>query len=40
MFKMFVDLVGSGVDIVRCAQCGGDMKEFWMMFDHAKCLHG
>ena len=36
---MFVDLVGSGVYLVRHMQRGGDMEVFWMMFDHIKHLH-
>lgn len=30
---MYVDLVGSGVDHVKCMQCGGDMEKYWNMFD-------
>lgn len=26
-FKVLVDLVGSGVDLVRCMHDGGDMKD-------------
>lgn len=38
MFKMSMDLVVSGVDLVKHMQCGGDMKKSWIMLDHVKCL--
>lgn len=33
VFVMYVDRVGSGVDHVKCMQCGGDMDKYWDMFD-------
>ncbi len=36
IFKMSVDLPGSGVDLVRRMQAGGDMENSWIMFDHVK----
>ena len=36
--KMFVDLVGDGEDSGRRMQCGGDMEDFWRMFDHVNGL--
>jgi hypothetical protein len=38
VFKMSVDLPGSGVDLVKCIHVGGDMKNLWIMFDHVKNL--
>ena len=38
MFKMFVDLAGSEVDLVKRMQYGGDMENSWIMFDHVKRL--
>jgi hypothetical protein len=38
VFKMSVDLAGSGVDLVKRMQCGGDMENSWIMFDHVKRL--
>jgi hypothetical protein len=37
-FKISVDLPGSGVDLVKRMQEGGDMENSWIMFDHIKCL--
>jgi hypothetical protein len=34
MFKMFVDLVRSGIDVVKHMQSGGNMEICWIMFDH------
>ncbi len=36
IFKMSVDLQGSGVDLVRRMQAGNDLSESWIMFDHIK----
>ena len=38
VFKMSVDLLGSGVDLVKSMQVGGDMENSWIMFDHVKRL--
>ena len=38
VFKMHVDLAGSGVDLVKHMQCGGNMENLWVMFDHVKIL--
>ena len=38
VFKMFVDLAGSGLDLVKRMQYGGDMENSWIMFDHVKRL--
>jgi hypothetical protein len=38
VFKMSVDLPGSGVDLVKRMQVGGDMENSWIMFDHVKRL--
>ena len=35
---MFVDLVGSGIDLVKRMQSGGDMEISWIVFDHVKQL--
>ena len=35
---MFVDLARSGIDLIRCMQCGGNLKNFLIMFDHIQCL--
>lgn len=37
-FKIFINLLGSDVDFVKHMQVGGDMENFWIMFDHVKCL--
>jgi hypothetical protein len=29
---------GSGVDLVKRMQLGGDLKDAWIMFDHVKCV--
>lgn len=29
IFKMFVDIAGSGIDLIRCMQCAGNMKYFF-----------
>jgi hypothetical protein len=31
---MSVDLPGSGVELVKRMQVGGDMENSWIMFDH------
>ena len=38
VFKMSVNLPGSGVDLVKRMQVGGDMENSWIMFDHVKRL--
>lgn len=38
VFKMLVDLPWSGVNCVKCMQVGRDMKNYWVLFDHIKCL--
>jgi hypothetical protein len=38
VFKMSVDLPGSGVEVVKMIQVGGDMENSWSMFDHVKRL--
>lgn len=38
VFKMFVNLAGSGINLVRCMQHNGDMKNSWTMFDHVEQL--
>ena len=37
-FKMLVDLAGSGVDLVKRMQSGGNIENSWIMFDHVKYL--
>ena len=36
IFKMSVDLEGSGVDLVKRMQVGGDLRDAWIMFDNVK----
>jgi hypothetical protein len=36
IFKMLEDKRGSGVDLVKRMQPGGDLKNAWLMFDHVK----
>ena len=36
VFKMSVDGPGSGVDLVKRMQPGGDLQDCWIMFDHVK----
>ena len=38
VFKMSVDLGGSGVTLVKRMQYGGKMENSWIMFDHVKFL--
>lgn len=38
VFKMSMDLVVSGIDLVKHMQCGGDMENSWIMLDHVKRL--
>jgi hypothetical protein len=38
VFKMSVDLPGTGVELVKRMQVGGDMENSWIMFDHVKRL--
>jgi hypothetical protein len=39
VFKMLEDELGSGMDIVKRMQPGGDLENAWLMFDHVKCVH-
>ena len=34
VFKMSIDLPGSGVELVKRMQVGGNMENLWIMFDH------
>ena len=36
VFKMLTEGPGSGVDLMRRMQVGGDLQNAWMMFDHVK----
>jgi len=36
LFKMLTEGPGSGVDLMKCMQAGGDPSNAWMMFDHVK----
>jgi hypothetical protein len=36
VFKMLEDGLGSGVDLVKRMQPGGDLEKAWLMFDHVK----
>jgi hypothetical protein len=36
IFKMLVDGSGSGMDVVKRMQPGGDLENAWLMFDHVK----
>ena len=36
VFKMLTEGPGSGVDLIRRMQVGGDLQNAWMMFDHVK----
>ena len=36
VFKMSVDRLGSGVDLVKRMQLGGDLQDCWIMFDLVK----
>jgi hypothetical protein len=36
VFKMLVDGLGSGVDLVKHMEPGGDLENTWLMFDHVK----
>jgi hypothetical protein len=36
VFKMLEDGPGSGLDLVKCMQPGGDLENAWLMFDHVK----
>ena len=38
IFKMSIVALGSGVDLVRRMQPGGDLELQWIMFDHVKCI--
>jgi hypothetical protein len=36
VFKMLEDKPGSGVDLVKRMDPGGDLENAWLMFDHVK----
>ena len=36
VFKMFVDRPGSGLDLLKHIQLGGDLQDCWIMFDYVK----
>lgn len=36
IFKMSVDMPGSGTDLVKRMQPGGDLQDSWIMFDHVR----
>jgi hypothetical protein len=36
VFKMLVDGLGSGLDLVKRIQLGRSLKNAWLMFDHVK----
>jgi hypothetical protein len=36
VFKMLVDGPGSGVDLIKRMQLGGDLENAWLIFDHVK----
>ena len=38
VFKMLTEGPGSGVDLIRRMQVGGDLQNAWMMFGHVKCV--
>jgi hypothetical protein len=38
VFKMYVDIPGNGVKLVKMMQVGGDMENSRIMFDHVKRL--
>jgi hypothetical protein len=38
VFKMYVDLPGSDVALVKMMKVGGDMENSWIIFDYVKCL--
>ena len=38
VFILSVDLPGSGVDLVKPMQVGGDVEISWIRFDHVKRL--
>lgn len=38
VFKMSVNIASSVVDLVRRMQCGGDMENLWIMYEHVKLL--
>ena len=40
VFKMSEVGPGSGVDLVKRMQVGGDLQDAWMMFDHVKRVKG
>jgi hypothetical protein len=36
VFKMSMDLLGSGVNLIKQMQAGRDMENLWVIFDHMK----
>ena len=38
VFKMSVDLLGNGVDLVKCMHVEGYIENLWTRFDHVKRL--
>ncbi len=36
IFKMLINGVGSGANLVMRMQLGGDLENAWIMFDHVK----
>jgi hypothetical protein len=38
VFKIFIDISGSGVELVKRMQVSGDMENLWIMFHHIKRL--
>ena len=36
VFKMSIDRPGSGFNLVKRMQPGGDLQDYWIMFDHVK----
>ena len=38
VFKMYVDLPGSGVELVKKMQVRRNMKNYWIMFDHGSAI--
>jgi hypothetical protein len=38
VFKMLIDGLGSGVELVKRMQLGGNLENAWLKFDHVKCV--
>ena len=38
LFKMLLEGLSNGVDLVKRMQASGDLENGWMMFDHVKCV--